>query len=236
MGFAGRMSGKRHREQIKKALRNGGTKHASTNTEVTFDGEAEQFVTFEGLRWSATGFMTFRHYDTPVLAVDFERDMITDFGYTGFSMTTNTNLSAWYRELRDMEFMRMACLQSETNPFRWTTTNLDYFFARGAGHAKEMFMRFRAGVPWVKVIDGIPWFCGRSYNQDLEDRFDRVRTEVLRDGVSWHWYTADWDNNGMWNKRFIDEAAQVRWMKREAKHRQTTTHQTTYDSSVENAA
>ena len=243
MGFAGRTSRKRHREQIKKALRNGSTRHAPTNTEITFDGTAEQFVTFEGVLWNATGLMTFRHYDTPVMVVDFDRDRITDFGYTGYSMTTNTNLSAWYRELRDLEFQGMRSLDCETNPFRRTLSdrfNKDSIKSamRGKGYAIDMFLRFRAGVPWVKEINGHPWFCGSKYNPVLEDHYDVLRREILSDGVGWHWFTADWNERGQWGKRFIDDAAKKRWEKRQAKlaRAQDRALQAPYDHAREAAA
>jgi hypothetical protein len=233
VGFAGRTTRKRHREQIHKAFRNGGVKHRPTNTEVVFEGTAEPLVTFEGVYWNATGLMTFKHYDTSVMAIDFSRDRITDFGYTGFSMTTNTNLSAWHHELRDMAFLGMRCLECETNPFRWTLSdryNEDSIKSamRGKGYAIDMFLRFRAGVPWVKMINGDPWFCGRQYNPTLEDHYDHLRGEILRDGVSWHWFTADWNARGQWAKRFIDEAAKKRWEKREAKR----LRQASYDTEL----
>jgi len=122
MGFAGRNAGgRRHAEQLEKAFLNGRVAHKKTNTAVIFEGEAERFTTFEGLHWRATGRMTFEHWDTSVLAVDFDRDMITDFGYTGYSMTTDTNLRGWHRALCGAGFLGMRSLDVETSPFRWTS-------------------------------------------------------------------------------------------------------------------
>ena len=229
MGFAGNVSKDRQLGLIEKALQEGQAFHKRTNIEVMFKGEAYPLITFEGPAWVASGLMQFYHYGTRVLAVDFTRDRITDFGYTGYSMTTNMYLNAWTRALGNMLFQGMECLRSATNPFRWTCTNANYFFARGEGHAKDMFMRFRARAPWVKTIDGSLWFCGQHYDSRLEDHFDSVRRSILQDGVGWHWFTADWNEHGAWGKRFIDDAAKKRWEKREAKRLR-------YDSTAEAAA
>jgi hypothetical protein len=234
MGFSGHPSLKRHNEQLEKALRNGHTVHKHTNTEIVFDGKAERFVTFEGLLWTATGRMVFKHHDTRVMAVDFDRDMITDFGYTGYSMTTDKNLRSWRRALCDAGFQGMTSLVSETNPFRWTS-NHDRG-PRGAGYAEGMFKRFCARVPWVTRIKGDAWFVGPKYAPVLEDHYDTLRREILSDGVSWHWFTADWNERGQWEKRFIDDAAKKRWEKREAKQLRAEARQAIYDASVEAAA
>ena len=215
MGFAGRNSETRYTEQLEKTLRKGGTKHKKTNTEIEFVGQAERFTTFEGLCWTATGRMEFRHWGTRVMAVDFDRDMITDFGYTGYSMTTDKNLRGWSRALRNAEFQGMQSLNTETQPFRWTDTHKRG--PRGAGYAEAMFERFCAGVPWIKRIDGVAWFDGAKFSPALEDHYDVLRREILSDGVSWHWFTADWNKRKQWAKRFIDDAAKARWDKREAK-------------------
>jgi hypothetical protein len=236
MGFGGSVSGDRQRELIEKALRRGGVRYNRTNIEIKFKGDAHPLITFEGPAWVAAGMLEFYHYDTRVLSVDFTRDRITDFGYTGHSMTTNRYLSAWKRALGDMFFQAVECLRSETNVFRWTATTNTYF-ERGKGHASQMFARFRAKAPWVKQINGTPWFCARQYDHALEDHFDKLRREILSDGVSWHWFTADWNAHGQWGKCFIDDAAKKRWEKREAKLlREAARHRAAYDASVEAAA
>jgi hypothetical protein len=233
-GYAGQVSRDRQRELIVTAMQKGNAKHNRTNIEVEFRGDAYPLITFEGPAWVASGLMQFYHHGSRVMAVDFLRDRITDFGYTGYSMTTNVYLNAWSRTLGDMFFQGVECLRSETNPFRWTVSDrynknsTDYYFSRGAGHAKDMFMRFRAGVPWVKEVDGSPWFFGQHYNARLEDHFNQIRSDILRDGVGWHWFTADWNAHGEWGKRFIDDAAKKRWEKREAKRLR-------YDSAAEAA-
>ena len=233
MGFAGRYSGKRHAEQLEKALLNGRVAHKKTNTAVVFEGKAERFTTFEGLHWKATGRMTFEHWDTTVLAVDFDRDMITDFGYTGYSMTTDTNLRSWHRALCGAGFLGMRSLDVETSPFRWTSKpdrgpRRAGKEPRGAGYREDMFTRFCAGVPWTRQVAGDAWFVGPKFNPVLEDHYDLVRREILSDGVGWHWFTADWNERGQWEKRFIDDAAKVRWAKREDKQRRAAKRQAIY--------
>jgi hypothetical protein len=168
------------------------------------------------------------------MAVDFSRDMITDFGYTGYSMTTDKNLRGWRRALGDAGFQDMISLASETNPFRWTSNHNRW--PRGAGYAEDMFKRFCARVPWTTRIDGETWFVGAKYAPVLEDHFDMLRREILSDGVSWHWFTADWNERGQWEKRFIDDVAKKRWEKREARRLRAEARQAIYDASVEAAA
>lgn len=227
MGFAGNVSRDRQRELIEKALREGRSQHKRTNIVMRFRGEAHPLSTFEGPAWVASGMMEFFHYDSHVMSVDFTRDRITDFGYTGHSMTTNAYLGAWSRTLGNMDFQNVECLRSETNPFRWTATRHTYF-ERGKGHATEMFARFRAKVSWVKWIHGTPWFCARAYDPALMEHYSQLRRQILSDGVSWHWFTADWNEHGQWGKRFIDDTAKKRWEKREARRLR-------YDSAAEAA-
>jgi len=67
----------------------------------------------------------------------------------------------------------------------------------------------------------------------LEDHYDLVRREILSDGVGWHWFTADWNERGQWEKRFIDDAAKVRWAKREDKQRRAAKRQAVYAEAEE---
>lgn len=238
MGFAGRNPRNRYREQLEKALLNGGVTHAKTNTEVIFEGEAERFVTFEGLYWRATGRMQFKHWSTAVLEIDFDRDMITDFGYTGYSMTTDRNLQGWWRAIRRAQFLGMRSTDVGTNPFRWTQNP-----ARGPRRTgreprktksvEDMFTRFCARVPWVRRVAGEAWFVGAKYAPVLEDHYDTVRQEILNDNVSWHWFTADWNERGQWAKRFIDDVAKARWEKREAKQRRADMRRAVYAEAEE---
>ena len=204
-GFAGRGSGDRHFNQINKAFRQGRVSHRKTNTLVVYEGDARQLSTFEGPRWIVSGRMCFYHYDVKVLEMDFDGDRVSDFGYMGYSLTTSKNIDRWWYGLRRLNLMDLQTFDAGW-PFIWTAKKCS-----GEGHAAEMFDRFRKGVPWAPNVGGDLWYEGTKYDAGLYHLYERLKTEVMGDGVSWHWFTADWDARGRWSKRFIDKAAETRW-------------------------
>jgi len=219
-GYAGAVRSDVSWTQIQTALQKGKCVNNRTNVKIFFEGEVFPLITFEGRYWTASGQLSFWHHESRVMHVDFDRDRVTDFGYTGYSMTTDRNLNGWRYALQAALFVSMRSLDGDAaRPFDWTKSdryNKRVVPNRGAGFAEDMFKRFAAGVPWVSMIDGSPWFCGQAYDHNLVRQYDKVRHEIVGDGVSWHWFTGDWVD-GRWEKRFIDDAAKARWQKREAK-------------------
>jgi hypothetical protein len=198
--------------QVMTALRRGASDNARTSTRVRFDGEAEMFSTFQGPRWFAVGRLDFWHYDSRVMTVDFNKDLVTDFGYLGYSAVTTRTISGWMRVLHGMRFTHTASLDGSFWPFDWTW---DYGVSpkarpRGEGWHEEMRDRFRARAPWVTTVDGQAWFHGPGWDPVLWDRYNTLRRELLGDRTH-VWYTADWDAKGHWTKRFIDADAKRRW-------------------------
>ncbi len=211
----------RHESQIEKAIRNGETRQSKTNTQVRFSGKAERIPSFEGSRWLATGKIEFYHWHANVLTVDFDRDMVTDFGYMGFSLSTNSNIAGWLGQLRRMGFLGMQSLDLNVWPLDWTLSDRHNYNSHASlsdklTHGERLRARFRMGAPWVLRFDGDPWFHGPSYDAAVVENANRVFEEIFADGLSWRWFTADWVN-GLWTKRFVDEAAKQRWLKRCAK-------------------
>jgi hypothetical protein len=211
----------RHESQVEKALRNGETRQSKTNTRVTFEGKCERIQTFEGSRWFAAGRMEFWHWRARVLAVDFNRDMVTDFGYTGFSVSTNSNISGWLEQLQRMGFLGMRSFEPFVWPLDWTVSGR--YNSRSPARLKDDLSHseclravFHMGAPWVKQVDGDPWFHGPSYDAAVVENAENVFEEISKDGLGWRWFTADWVN-GLWTKRFIDEGAEKRWKKWRAK-------------------
>jgi hypothetical protein len=195
----------RHATQIEKALRNGETTQSKSNTRVLFEGKAEQILSFEGSRRIATGRLSFWHWRSQVLAIDFDRDMVTDFGYTGFSHSTTANIGGWLSTLISIKFLGMRSLSGDVWAPTWTSTRRD----------DDLHAKFHAGAPWVKQIDGVPWFHGPSYDAEIAES-GRYLTAQLCDGINWRWFTADWVN-GRWTKRFIDKNAEAKWNARNAR-------------------
>lgn len=174
----------------------------------------------------ASGMLTFWYYNAKVLCVDFDNDMVTDFGYRGYSRGTDQNIDGWVQELRDMRFIGMECLRGlmmsligHIRWFDWTacaTNNPKSPVASGRlrTHRDRIYARFCEGVPWRVMRDGFPWFHGPSYDDTVVENARRVMQEIFDDNVSWHWFTANWVN-GLWTKQFISPAAEARWRARQ---------------------
>lgn len=205
----------RHWMQVHRALKHGTIDDTKrNNTRVVFEGEAERIGTFEGPRWFASGRMSFWYYESRVLAVDFDRDMVTDFGYIGYSMTTNQNIGGWYDGLRRMFFVGLHCLDYSVGALNWTISGRhnEKSLARPENqktHEDKLYAKYRTGAPWVRRIDGDPWFDARRFDPEAVTRAGLLNGEIC-DGLNWRWFTASWVN-GLWTKQFIDEHAERRW-------------------------
>jgi hypothetical protein len=221
-GWPGRIDPKRHGSEIVLALENNAVVNNKTNAKIRFEGTHRALWTFQGLQRDVTGTMTFWHYDTKVMGVDFNADLITDFGYSGHSPTTTLNINAWLRGLKVVGVHGMYSLAKTcSQPFEWTRTV--HYKARGAGFRENMWQRFRAGVPWVRKVQGDWWFDGKGWSGDSAKKFEDGVSEALNGpnnehpGEGHHWFTYDWDENDQWSKRFIDDKAERRyhaWLRR----------------------
>jgi hypothetical protein len=206
------ISERRVANDVEQAWDTGKTENASTR--IVFDGTHRELWSFRGRRRFVTGQMCFWHYQSKVMSVDFDRDLVTDHGFTGYSPTTSAYLRVWLALLQQAGVWHAVSLSVDFRPFNWTCTEKQ---VRGAGYHKDMWERFRAGAPWVRKHDGAWWFHGPSYQQTLVGLYEASRQDVLKDGVSWRWFTYDWDAEGRWSKRFIDANAERRWNKRQTK-------------------
>jgi hypothetical protein len=209
----------RHREQILRAFRRGETSHSKTNTKITFHGELHEVATFEGIHRFALGRMSFFHWDAEVMCVDFTQDMVTDFGYDGFSLTTGRNIRNWMWELKLLSFMEMKSLEQHVAPLDYTLCGKHHHNTLASDHkerspTQERWRKFYMNAPWVKQVDGHPWFHGPSYSEAQV----WSAMQVMRgfSPLDWHWFTADWID-GRWVKHFIDADAEKRFHRREAR-------------------
>lgn len=206
----------RHLSQIHKALKHRVVNdNKRSNTRVVFSGDVETVDTFEGPRRYVTGHMTFEYFGTRVLAVDFDRDMFTDFGYVGYRMNTTQNISGWCHALRQMFFIGVKCLDPGMGALNWTISarnniNSPALLSNQKTHEDRLLARYRTRAPWVRHIDGDQWFDGRAYDVAAVENAERINREIC-DGFNWRWFTADWVN-GLWTKRFIDAEAEKRWI------------------------
>jgi hypothetical protein len=198
--------------QIEHALCRRETGHVRTDTKVALVGDARLIPTYEGPRWDIYGKLHFWHCGSHVMAVDFDEDRVTDFGYSGYSMTTTRHVSGWLHALQRMPILDVESVCPGYRPFDWTQSyryNTNPKF-RGEGWHEDMFDRYRARIPWVHWIDGMPWFHAQRWDLVQLAVYEDLRRELLGDRMHM-WWTGDWDAQGRWVKRFIDDDARRRW-------------------------
>lgn len=213
-----------------KALKKGSFKR--NEVRAMFNGVSVCIPTFEGGLWHATGKLDVWHHGSWVLAVDFDRDLVTDFGYRGYSATTTRVVNGWLWDLQSMNFHYMQSLSPHHDPFEWTWSyayNKNEKF-RGEGWREEMFDRFRKRVPWVKWIDGHPWYSGSHWYTSLDKKYRDMHRDLLKDG-GWRWWTGDWTESGLWVKRFIDADAKRRWNALQKRRQRAAARAAAYTSS-----
>ncbi len=212
----------RHRLQIERALRNGRCEMKKTNTCVEFEGKTRELVTFRGVRLYAEGMLTFWHWNSKVMQVDLSRDMATDFGYQGYSFTTNRNLWDWGHAIRGLRLSNVSCFDLRARAFDWTWTgrlNLDRRPIRpwyGPQFVRDAWIRFQKRAPWIVWIDHYPWISGARFDYgDYQDFMVTMNSleGSNNHGANRHWFTADWDANGRWARRFIDDNARDRYVR-----------------------
>lgn len=209
-------------KRVQAAFARNGVEQLQRETEIHHEGQLDEVHAFGEPMHIATGRMTFQHHGTTVLCVDFDRDLVTDFGWSGASGARSRRIGLYMRALSKMRFRPyVQFCTAAAEPFRWTRSDRHNPRSKalaGAGFHEDMFQRFRAGVPWTVLIDGDWWFCGAKYDAHLAYRFDDVRKDIFSDvaggqGNGWHWFTADWIAPGVWGRRFIDAEAEIRYNK-----------------------
>jgi hypothetical protein len=138
----------------------------------------------------------------------------------GYSTSTTANINGWLSALRGRGFVGLTVLRWDVCSFEWTSNYHDRY-GRSYKWRAPMFKRFQARLPWVETLDnGDKWIVGSKFDRALVDRYDAVLPRVS--DTNHHWFTGDWDENGVWSERFIDDAAKKRYEKREAKKARET--------------
>lgn len=240
----------RHDQQVAVALKRGRQVSSKTNTRVeyeprtarllTFDGPhdfptsrgARALLSFDGPIWQMTGTLRFFHWDTEVLVVNFDEGWVTDHGYTGYSLTTDRNLSEWLWSLSKLGYLSLP-----PRWHRWTTTWRDGRATRRTprGVVREVeqdLVVFRAGVPWAiadlakaRAYNPTTWrFYWKLYDEDLADAFWRSREHLATDNnrryfrYDWSVYVTRLPKPQHWERKFIDKDAERRWVARERRN------------------
>lgn len=239
----------RHSKQLAKVLRHGETSHAKSHTAafrlnpkrdlLTFEGPirvqmpalSDVLLTFEGPQYRTRGSIWFKHWDTDVLAIDFDRQLVTDFGYGDYSITTRNNISGWMDAIRDgFGFSR------EELPYDWYRWTTCWRAPRGTRHRNRgtpkrdedpLFDLFRMHAPWVvRNMDRTGWhhwwFHWPSYDRSLAEQYHESR-RFLRDNQNWRYFTFEWKwcpitQRHRWERRFISDGAMRLWRQREKRN------------------
>lgn len=248
----------RHEKQLRVAMRRGYHVDKKTNIGamyrpqlaklLTFDGWMafptppgySALMSFDGPSWTMTGEFTFEHWDTKVLTVNFDEGWITDYGYDGYSKTTDNNLYAWQRAMR--RFLPRL-------PWDWQRWTANWRRKHPTGRCihgftpepNENLVRFRAGVPWVQPVgfryygaNQRPWGPGNQettwrfywgkYDEALSSVFWKSN-EFLSENRNQRYFKYDWADYvpehprpSDWVRSFIDRDAERRWRAREKRN------------------
>jgi hypothetical protein len=185
------------------------------------------------------GTLEFMHYDTRVLSVNFDSSRITDYGFDGYSTTTDRNIREWVSAMRQLGY-----IPKYTLPYNWAAWTANGRARRprrrqgkslnNVQKADELFDEFRRLAPWCGFTqfstDGpmTRWFDWDKYDDKFAQRYWDSKRFLATD-QNYRYFTYVWDMSWMraclpwplphhWIRRFISGDAERRWKKRERKH------------------
>lgn len=256
------MRSSRHADQIRIALKRGQSTQRKTNTGVFFDPEYRELLTFDGVRKYVlpagprtllsfdgprvfhNGTLRFLHYDSEVLAVEFERSRITDRGYSYYSTTTQANVSGWFLALQRGNHLPVRLPHDWWMWTRnWRKTQERWRRGRKLNNSPEpdkydeLFELFRERVPWCSRDESYPrygtwdytwWFHWDKYVDNVAQAL-WTSLRFLHEDQNHRYFTYEWGEHPWgknptwplpqhWVRRFIDADAERRWRKREKRN------------------
>ena len=160
-------------------------------------GEYRPLWTFHGPVHRVKGCVTAYFYGAPIFAIDFVNKRLTDFGMRNYSMSTGQNVRSWSYKL--LRIFSLGKWQHEYG--MWTQAEGD--------------PKFRNHVDWLwRDMRSRYWFCWDKFDPDQAKSY-LASTSFLRKDQNWRYFEYDWDENGLWTRRFINEDAERRWKLRE---------------------
>ncbi len=206
-----------HRKLILTALKKGDARRG--NYDVHKEGEYVPVWTFTGIEHIIKGHVICEYFGTPVVAIDFLKEAITDFGMDGYSVTTSQNISRWSRALHEI-------FPSVPDTAWWNFQRYTSYYrdVEGEPGVSSEWSRFLKRVSWVGPIDrwmlrskhpgNARWFFWRKFDKALDDLYVEGRV-FLAQNQNWRYFKHDWDEKGNWVRSFINADAQRKWHARE---------------------
>jgi len=170
------------------------------NRQIRVIGEVQRTWTFTGPYFRLEGRIDCLYYGQNVLSVDFINKRITDRGWHAYNSCTNQTI----RGYEDV-ILGLFSFALPSKHIRWVYTSW-----MNPPDGDTPYGRFASRMPWVK--DG--WFLWEHYDPVLADVFHEGERD-LRETQNWRWFTYDWDQYGIWAKRFINADAERRFRKKE---------------------
>lgn len=196
------MSQSPYQHMLDIALRRGQSVKASRHRRIDVEGEYRKIQTFAGeCRW-LNGTIVCSYYNSDIFALDTINQRVTTFGMDRYSISTQAHLSGWRAAVRGLGIVPTSALYCGSD---WVAkkAHQDPFMAR---------------VPWCQRVDGVNWFHWPAFDEDLAYAWGGGKY-FLRQSQNWRYFTYAWNEQGEWERRFIDAEAEKRWNARERKKR-----------------
>ena len=194
------------RTACKRSAKTGHGQSERGNRMVSVDGEYRPVWTFLGIIPRLHGIITCVYYSSKIFAIDFINNRVTNFGMSGYSMSTGQNLHGWEDVCASM-FPHLL--------EKWKWKYGEWVDRNTLPDVQTMYGRFCAKVPWIYVDkNDVRWFEWDKFDEALAQVYHRG-CDFLREDQNWRYFDYDWDNRGDWTVKYKDDDAQRRYMQRE---------------------
>lgn len=211
MPFASRADATTFVRYFVKAMRDGSVEDG--NRRLTYQGNQAPIWTHYGIVAVPVGRFDGYYYGKRVFSLDWDRKRITDHAYSSYSKSTAVTVWA-YVEAASRYIFRGTGLHHSPGQFtRWTCIE-------GGKRETLASERFRQNVPWAKYDGSSWWFYWELYNETLVAEFNDSIMHLNHD-QNWRYIQYDWNQDGKWTWRFIDDAAKRRFESRLKKRKAT---------------
>lgn len=176
---------------------------------LVFDGTYSPRMTFAGPFPQMHGRIICSFEREPLYIVDFDKSMTWQARGQRTNLVT-MDLIHWRYELYK-HFRLPMCVLSDSiwHPSSVYTGGV----AKVTLRRREMLCTFLTRAPWYRPesIDGRRgWFHWPSFDEALVDQHEASERLVWTD-QNWRYFTFEWDENGNWVQRFVDENARRRY-------------------------
>jgi len=204
-----------YNEMLRTAVKRGSARRG--NSHVAFEGTRSTIGCFlHGPVEVLTGRLTCWYYSSRIFSVDFDNTRLTDFGMSGYSVSTTNNIRKWRGALA--HFWNTAipgvCVPSSAlwlSP-SWTTDPEQCEYS--SEWHKILRINFVKRAPWLhQDAESTWWFDWSAFDEGLYTEFYSSQAFLLRD-QHWRYFTYDWNERGEWAKKFLGIDAERRFKAR----------------------